>query len=190
MQVRRAADYPVVPWKNGGGETREIAVSPPEAGIEDFDWRISMATVAEDGPFSVFEGIDRTLFILEGDGVELTFDEGKVETIGAKGHLSFSADVPTHAKLLGDAVVDLNIMSRRSSVCHRANKFEVTGLTTVDLASSATLLICMSGKLEIIAAQRTEFLGPRDCLILDDDRIDSVSVTGEGQIVIVAIDPL
>ncbi|MEK6216352.1 MAG: HutD family protein, partial [Boseongicola sp.] len=149
MQVRRAADYPVIPWKNGGGETREIAVFPPEAGIEDFDWRISMATVAENGLFSVFDGIDRTLFILEGDGVELSFGGDNVETIGAKGHLSFPADVPAHAKLRGEAVVDLNIMSRRSRGYHRANKFDVTGLTTVDLASSTTLLFCMAGKLAI-----------------------------------------
>ena len=190
MQVRRAADYPVFPWKNGGGETREITVFPAGSGIEDFDWRISMATVAEDGPFSVFEGIDRTFFILEGDGVQLTFDNGKVETIGAASHLSFPADAPVRAKLLGDAVVDLNIMSRRSNVRHTARKFDVTGIRTVDVNSSATVLFCISGKLEITAAQRTEILGPRDSLTLDDDQTDAVSVTGEGQIVVVGIDPL
>jgi environmental stress-induced protein Ves len=190
MLVRRAADYPVIPWKNGGGETCEIAVFPPGAGIEDFDWRISMATVVEDGPFSVFEGIDRTLFILEGDGVELTFEEGKVETIGAKGHLSFPADVSTHAKLLGDAVTDLNIMSRRSNVRHKANKFDLTGLTTVDLISPVTLLFCISGNLAFATGQRTEDLGVADCMILCDDQVNSVSVTGEGVIVVVSIDPI
>lgn len=190
MQVLRAADYPVIPWKNGGGETREIAVSPPEAGIEDFDWRISMATVAEDGPFSVFEGIDRTLFILEGDGVELSFDEGKVEIIDAKGHLSFPADAPVRAKLLGEAVVDLNIMSRRSNIRHKAEKFEVTGTRTLDFTSTAPLLFCISGKLTIASGQRTEDLGATDCMILDGDQTDAVSVVGEGVIVVVSIDPL
>ena len=50
-----------MPWKNGGGETAEIAVSPPGAALDDFDWRLSMARVETDGPFSAFPGIDRTL---------------------------------------------------------------------------------------------------------------------------------
>ena len=60
------------PWKNGGGSTTEIAIAPPGAGLDDFDWRISLATISEDGPFSVFPGIDRTLILhtTEGPNVE------------------------------------------------------------------------------------------------------------------------
>lgn len=43
---------PVTPWKNGGGETREIiCVSAPDA---PFLWRASIATLQADGPFSPF----------------------------------------------------------------------------------------------------------------------------------------
>ena len=59
-------------WKNGGGETAEIAVSPPGAALDAFDWRLSMAKVETDGPFSAFPGIDRTLAILEGEGIRLS----------------------------------------------------------------------------------------------------------------------
>jgi uncharacterized protein len=68
MEVRRHQDYRRMPWKNGGGETAEIAVFPEGATLDDFDWRISMATVSADGPFSLFPGVDRTLSVLEGDG--------------------------------------------------------------------------------------------------------------------------
>ena len=68
MQVLRAENYRRMPWKNGGGETTEIAVFPAGAGLDDFDWRVSMARVESSGPFSVFPGIDRTLAILEGEG--------------------------------------------------------------------------------------------------------------------------
>ncbi|MGO6905167.1 HutD family protein, partial [Rhizobium ruizarguesonis] len=71
MRILRAGDYKRMPWKNGKGETVEIAVFPPDASINDFDWRVSMATVAEDGPFSIFPGIDRTLAILDGNGMVL-----------------------------------------------------------------------------------------------------------------------
>lgn len=39
------------------------------AAHSEFDWRISMATVATDEPFSIFPGIDRTLSILDGEDV-------------------------------------------------------------------------------------------------------------------------
>ena len=55
------ANLEPVSWKNGGGSTTEIAVFPPDAGFDDFDWRVSLATVAADGPFSAFPGIERTL---------------------------------------------------------------------------------------------------------------------------------
>src|SRR5690606_386633 len=60
------------PWKNGGGETAEIAVSPAGAGFDDFDWRISTAIVAQSGPFSGFPGVDRVLTVIEGGAMELT----------------------------------------------------------------------------------------------------------------------
>ena len=68
MLILRAAGYRVMPWKNGGGTTTEVAVSPDHAGLEDFDWRISMARVETSGPFSSFAGIDCTLSVLEGEG--------------------------------------------------------------------------------------------------------------------------
>jgi len=57
-----------VPWKNGAGSTTEIAVFPQDAGFTDFDWRVSLATIGADGPFSVFPGVDRTLALVEGHG--------------------------------------------------------------------------------------------------------------------------
>ncbi|MFN9927385.1 MAG: HutD family protein, partial [Phenylobacterium sp.] len=57
----RAADRLAVPWKNGGGITRELAVWPPGASFDDFVWRVSMAEVHQDGPFSSFPGVDRIL---------------------------------------------------------------------------------------------------------------------------------
>ena len=50
VRIIPAQDLVRTPWKNGGGTTAEVAVHPPGAGFEDFDWRISMADVAADGP--------------------------------------------------------------------------------------------------------------------------------------------
>src|SRR5262249_37619839 len=58
----RAAEYPVQPWKNGQGTTREIAVD----GEVPFRWRLSWAHIGGGGPFSEYPGYDRILVPLRG----------------------------------------------------------------------------------------------------------------------------
>lgn len=72
VRILRAAGRAAAVWKNGGGVTREIAVFPEGAGMDDFVWRASLAEVAADGPFSAFPGIDRTITLAEGAGMDLT----------------------------------------------------------------------------------------------------------------------
>jgi environmental stress-induced protein Ves len=67
-----------MPWKNGGGVTREIVCQPPGAGMDSFDWRVSIAHIASDGPFSAFPGIDRVITLLKGGGVHLSSADGQV----------------------------------------------------------------------------------------------------------------
>src|SRR6185369_11614525 len=65
------SDYRPMPWKNGGGRTIEIAVHPVGATLDAFQWRVSIADIERDGPFSRFPGIDRTIVLLEGAGMHL-----------------------------------------------------------------------------------------------------------------------
>ena len=46
LNVLRAADYPRMPWKNGGGSTEEITRDAGE-GLEGFGWRLSIADIGE-----------------------------------------------------------------------------------------------------------------------------------------------
>ena len=77
MQFLDLAATPSVPWKNGGGSTRELACWPPGAGMDNFAWRVSVATIARPGPFSAFPGVDRQIMLLEGDGVQLQAAAGQ-----------------------------------------------------------------------------------------------------------------
>jgi environmental stress-induced protein Ves len=116
VRILRAADRTAIPWKNGGGVTREIAGGPPGAGMGDFAWRVSLADVAAGGPFSVFPGVDRILTMVEGAGMDLTLDgigPRLVDTRYLPQH--FPGDVPTDCRLLEGPVVNLNVMHRRGA---------------------------------------------------------------------------
>ncbi|MEY4981968.1 MAG: hypothetical protein RIR62_234 [Pseudomonadota bacterium] len=115
MRIIRFAELRPSPWKNGGGETREIAVSPAGAGFDAFDWRLSMATVAADGPFSRFDGIDRTLVLL--DGAMILSVAGQPDRAMAAGdRADFAGDAASHARVTLGPVRDLNLMVRRGRV--------------------------------------------------------------------------
>ncbi|MET8726256.1 HutD/Ves family protein [Streptomyces parvus] len=113
VRILRAADLTPTPWKNGGGLTREIATGPEGAGTDAFDWRVSLADVTADGPFSAFPGVDRILTVVEGAGMDLL--------VGGEHHIvdeplwphGFPGDLPSEGFLLGGPVVNLNVMYRR-----------------------------------------------------------------------------
>ena len=110
-----AADLPVTPWKNGGGSTCEIACWPPGAGLDDFGWRVSIATIAAAGPFSVFAGVDRRIMLLDGDGVRLRSGDGRIDRLLDRPHrpFAFSGDAAIDCTLLGGPSSDFNVMTRR-----------------------------------------------------------------------------
>ncbi|MFF2505443.1 HutD family protein [Streptomyces sp. NPDC058067] len=115
VRLLPAADRVAVAWKNGGGTTREIAAEPPGADMAAFRWRVSIADVGGDGPFSVFPGVDRTLTLVEGAGMELVVD-GEDRTVDERYvPQDFRGDVPTDCRLIDGPVVDFNVMWRRDA---------------------------------------------------------------------------
>jgi hypothetical protein len=157
-----------MPWKNGQGSTTEIAVCPEGAGLDDFDWRVSMATVRADGPFSLFAGIDRTLSVLQGDGIRLSLEEQPaVELTAASESFWFSGDVRAVATLLGGGITDLNVMSRRDGPKHRVQRVGVDGAAQVETTAPTVLLFCKSGRLEIETSDGPVRLDPHDALLAE-----------------------
>ncbi|MFI9275463.1 HutD family protein [Kitasatospora sp. NPDC052896] len=101
-----AADRSPTRWRNGGGVTREIASAP------DGSWRVSLAEIAADGPFSTFPGLARILTVVAGSGLELTVGDEPPVRPAPRTPFAFPGDVPTSARLLGGPVSALNVMSR------------------------------------------------------------------------------
>ncbi|MGL6014309.1 MAG: HutD/Ves family protein [Shewanella oncorhynchi] len=138
IQLIRYQDCPSTPWKNGDGSTKQLFISPINAELTEFDYRISIASISSNGPFSSFIGIDRQLVILEGDGVELSINshEGtkQINGLGAGEKISgntdtteykrltptdspfcFAGETSITSQLLGSDVIDFNVMTKRGA---------------------------------------------------------------------------
>lgn len=107
-----SATLPVSRWRNGGGETREIVSFPPEKA--EFSWRISIASLAADGAFSRFPGIDRIITLLEGDSVELKAARYS-QRLQPRQPFSFAGEDEIEARLTGGVSTDFNVMTRRDT---------------------------------------------------------------------------
>ena len=177
-----------MPWKNGKGETVEIAVFPPSASIDGFDWRISMATVAEDGPFSIFPGIDRTLAVLEGNGMVLAID-GRAPALltTQSAPLSFPADIPVTATLDHGAITDLNVMTRRAGLTHSLARIDVDGATRLPLPSPTCLFLCHRGIVSFRRSGETGTLAAGDTLLIEDMTIAALDIDGQARCYLISI---
>ncbi|HQZ33179.1 MAG TPA: HutD family protein [Ilumatobacteraceae bacterium] len=114
MRVVRAADQPRIRWRNDGGWTRDVARDSPRE--HDFSWRISIADVEVDGPFSRFDGFDRLLVLLEGAGMDLVcIADGTTMELRPKARSArFAGETAITAELLDGATTDFNVIWDRS----------------------------------------------------------------------------
>ncbi|MFE4518576.1 HutD family protein [Kitasatospora sp. NPDC056783] len=162
FQVLRASERPATAWLNGGGVTREVAGFPADAGLDAFDWRVSLADVAEAGPFSPFPGIDRVITLVEGAGMTLTVDGTEYLVDAPFRPFAFSGDAITDCRLSAGPVVDFNVMTRRGRV--EATVDLTTSDTALDLPDGTTaLLVCLAGTVTVDSLE----LGRHDAALLD-----------------------
>jgi environmental stress-induced protein Ves len=167
VRIIRASDCKRTPWKNGGGSTTDIAVGPAGASLEAFDWRVSMARVASDGPFSDFAGIDRTLAVVKGNGLVLTIGEGAPVTLsnGAE-PVSFPGDTPTSARLTAGEITDLNVMTRRGRFHHRLLRIDKS--TSCDFGDDdIAIVLSLDGTTTVTAGRDSATLDHGDAALVN-----------------------
>lgn len=104
-------------WKNGQGETAEIAVEPNDAG---FLWRLSIAHIARSGAFSAYPGIERWITVLDGNGMRLSVGNAEPGIMRALDPPAcFAGEAETRCELLDGAIHDINLMLDRRHVAGR-----------------------------------------------------------------------
>ena len=184
-RIIRNADLVRVPWKNGGGTTAEVAAFPEGSRFETFGWRLSMADVESDGPFSPFEGIDRTLIVVEGGGIELDVEGIAYPLDAASPKLSFSGDDITTGRLLSGPIRDLNVMTRRGQFGHRA-RFVESGVALLSEDTTAAFLVALDGPFDVTLDSTIHSLGVLDTLMLDATQ-DLIPLSGNGRAILIEI---
>lgn len=166
-RVIRYADHVEMSWKNGAGLTREIARKDDGDGLL---WRLSLATVAQSGPFSLFPELDRIIVLLEGDPMTLEFEDGESLALIPGMPWRFSCDRPLHAQLSSSRQCrDLNLLFRKDDIDARAESISFSGSMKLGWTGVA-VAICftVSGSVRVSAdGENADILNVGDTLIFD-----------------------
>lgn len=123
INIISAQSFKAIPWKNGKGITTELAINPTGT-LDNFQWRLSIATVAEDGIFSDFSGYMRNLVLIEGDSLSLTHNENKTDTLTKLlDFATFDGGCKTLGTLQNGAIKDFNIITSKSACDTRVETY-------------------------------------------------------------------
>jgi uncharacterized protein len=138
-RILRSVDYVARPWKNGGGTTRDIAVSPSGASLDTFDWRLSLAQVDRDGPFSRFDNVDRTLVLLSG-AMTLHEHDRRIDLVRNE-PFAFEGERAIEATVGGGSTLDFNVMTRRGRASHFARRESFSKRAHVETRAGRTIVL-------------------------------------------------
>jgi environmental stress-induced protein Ves len=138
-RILRSVDYVARPWKNGGGTTRDIAVSPSGASLDTFDWRLSLAQVDRDGPFSRFDNVDRTLVLLSG-AMTLHERDRRIDLVRNE-PFTFAGECAIEATVGGGSTLDFNVMTRRGRASHTARRESFGKRADIEARSASTVIL-------------------------------------------------
>ena len=116
-RVIPANEYRRERWRNGLGWTREIHAAVNPAAGDAWAWRLSIAEIERDAPFSSFPGVERELVLLSGNGLRLRFDDGESALLEPPhGRLRFAGERAVTGELVDGPTQDFNLMWRRDAV--------------------------------------------------------------------------
>ncbi len=163
-------------WKNGGGETFEIALSPEDSTLShlNFDWRLSSATVASDGAFSQFPGYQRLLVIWQGRGLILNDVELPPFEV-----LQFSGNEEIEAKLIQNEIKDLGLIYHADKINPSMIVHEWEGTKELETKDDQFYFV-VSGTLQT----GPDIVQVGECLKLRDEKI---KVRADGKAIVIEV---
>lgn len=192
IEVILAKDLVTSPWKNGGGNTREIKIFPPQSHFDDCMWRISLADVKQSGPFSEFPGIDRHIVLTQGTDMLLHHTASqKTHPLEPFVPYPFAGEDPISSELLKGATSDFNLMVRRNQAKGSVVCWQTTQSTT--LVNGYHLFYSAQGHHQLQIAEHTILLTPGDSVYLQSNNtaaeLMSQPLDDSSQLIVATIQP-
>ncbi|MGN6113802.1 MAG: HutD/Ves family protein [Luteimonas sp.] len=191
-RLLRAQDYRRERWRNGAGWTREVHAHPAADG-NGWDWRLSIAEIDEDAPFSAFPGVDRELVLLEGNGLRLRFADGEcVELHPPHERLRFAGERALRGELVDGPTRDFNLMWKRDIVDARLWHRPLVGSMLLFTEPADTwVLYVLAGQARLQDGDATMDAAQGDTLVLPGgtDARRRYPLDGGGELLVIRIAP-
>lgn len=134
-------------WRNGRGKTRELWAEPDGS---DVRWKLSLADLDEDAPFSRFDGLDRIFTPVSGTGFELVVD-GRPHAAEQNRPIHFPGEAETEVRRLTEPVQALNLMTARDRCSGTVHVRRLEGETT--WRNDVRALVLVAGRLMLDHAE-------------------------------------
>jgi uncharacterized protein len=187
VKILRSAEYRALPWKNGRGIARQIAVFPADADYESLDWQISRPTIGRHTPFSKLPGLDRQLMLLSGNGLTLRVrsaeDRGGFERriVRPLDPFAFRGDWEVDCELADGAVEVLNVMTRRGRAAARIEVRAVTAPALVRNPAGETLIVYAADGLDAYGIWGKDAVSPDDSILVDEREMSEIAIAAAGK---------
>jgi uncharacterized protein len=170
LQIIPQSQFKAVPWKNGGGMTREAFRVPAQGDV--FDWRVSVAQIDASGPFSDFAAYNRTMVLLKGAGLELEFGNGQQRVLERVGDMAqFDGALSTHCRLLDGPCVDLNLMVAKTRPMIARIESLLLSAEARASQSQSTLIFGIDTALKLENDDMPRYLQPWDLAIVTNGAV-------------------
>lgn len=187
-RILRSHTYRRERWKNGRGWTREIARSPAQG---DWDWRLSIAEIEEDAPFSRFDQVDRELVLLSGNGLALRFDDG-MEQVLTPPHdrARFAGERAVSGVLVDGPTQDFNVMWRRDRVSVQLWHRPLVGPMVIFVDPGSLWAVYMVAGQARFAddSPLTELAAGDTALLAGDNKRERFVLDGGGEVLLIRLD--
>lgn len=180
-------------WKNNGGWTTEITRSDDASVPCGFRWRVSIAEIETDGPFSSFPGVDRDLLLLTGNGMELDINDAPAVHMDRRlQHIRFAGEDSVMCRLLAGPTRDFNVMADRQRCKAEVHARPLIGtmLLFVDPGSS-WLVHALSGSATLRSDANESSASSGDTLLIETGDVarQRMVIEGSGELILVKFSP-
>ena len=183
-------NFLTTPWKNGLGKTTELLASKVPAN-DDFAWRLSMATVTSNALFSDFSHHDRTLVLIEGNGITLHHSNSDSQTLSTILDMaSFNGEYQTTPELHDGSITDFNIITRREHCKHQVTSVKSPTSYRLNINTDRLLIYPLEQDVIVETARKeATILSAKHLLHIESPAIGEYSISG-GPTLIIQINDL